>query len=477
VLSRLGGTLLGNRDMRLFLAAQGLDSLAIGVAGVALPWLLLSEGHSVGLASLVYPLTIVPFVVFGLPAGALGDRFPWRRVMYASHSFQAAASASIPLWAVGGSPPLALVLTAALLVGAGRVFSDAAAFGAVASVVGPGNFTRGQSALSAVWSIGFFAGPALAGLLVAAVGPSFALAAEASALVIASVLIAAVRTGRTSPASSPAGYQDVRAGLRFIHHDPAVRVFTITSFGFVLVTAGAVGLQVPLLRNTIGLTSIATGWTLALGALTGTAASLATSKLGQRIGPSLLYVAAMVLAAAALAGLATASGLPAAVLAFMAYSGVSWLLSTLLISERQRRAPAELQARVGIAGRMLLLGAVVAGSALATALAGKAGIRATYLVMAVAAAVIAIAVASPLIRRASLRGSLVTWTHRLKEVGDGRSTQEARCRFPGGRGAAGPGVAQADRAGGPGPGHQRGHPGHLGERRQAAPQRWHRRAG
>jgi hypothetical protein len=58
---------------------------------------------------------------------------------------------------------------------------------------------------------------------------------------------------------------------------------------------------------------------------------------------------------------------------------------------------------IGIAGRMLLLGAVAAGSALATALAGKAGIRATYLAMAVSAAVIAVAVGSPLVRRAAAR--------------------------------------------------------------------------
>ena len=37
---KLSATLLGNRDMRLFLAAQGLDSLAIGVRAW-LPWLLL----------------------------------------------------------------------------------------------------------------------------------------------------------------------------------------------------------------------------------------------------------------------------------------------------------------------------------------------------------------------------------------------------------------------------------------------------
>jgi predicted MFS family arabinose efflux permease len=336
--------------------------------------------------------------------------------MYASHAVQAAASASIPLWALSGAPPLALVLTAAFLVGSGRVFADAAAFGAVASVVGPENFARGQSALSAVWSIGFLAGPALAGVLVAAIGPSFALAAEASALVIAAALIAAVHTGRATspaehpatgpaehPATSPAERQDVRAGLRFIRRDPAVRVFTITSFCFALVTAGAVGLQVPLLRNTIGLTSTTTGWTLALGALTGTVAALATSKLAQRVKPSILCLAAMVLAAAALAVLATATALPAAVPAFMAYSGLSWLLSVLLISERQRRAPADLQARVGIAGRMLILGGVAAGSALATALAGAAGIRVTYLAMAASAAVIALATGSTLVRLARPR--------------------------------------------------------------------------
>ncbi len=60
---------------------------------------------------------------------------------------------------------------------------------------------------------------------------------------------------------------------------------------------------------------------------------------------------------------------------------------------------------------------------------------------------------------------LVAWRHRLKEDGDGRDAQEVRCGFPGGRGAAGPGDREADRAGGPGSGHQRGHPRELGERR------------
>jgi len=59
--------------------------------------------------------------------------------------------------------------------------------------------------------------------------------------------------------------------------------------------------------------------------------------------------------------------------------------------------------------------------------------------------------------RGALSGlPLVAWTHRLKEDGDGRNAQEVRSGFPGGRGAAGAGDWQADRAGGEGPGDQFG---------------------
>src|SRR5262249_61938803 len=68
---------------------------------------------------------------------------------------------------------------------------------------------------------------------------------------------------------------------------------------------------------------------------------------------------------------------------------------------------------------------------------------------------------------------LPAWRDPLKgeEFSDGRDAQEVRPGFPGGRGAAGPGDRQADRAGGPGPGGQRGHPRQLGQRWPAAPGR------
>jgi MFS family permease len=262
-------SLLAARAGRLFIAAQGLDSLAIGVSGVALPWLVLEHSGSAALAGLAYPATIVPYVVFGLPAGLLGDRRDWRRVMVACHALQALVAAVVPLWAIAGEPSPAVALATAFAVGSARVYADAAAFGAVASLVGPEAFTEGQSTLSATWAIGFFAGPAIGGTLVSLVGPAYALGLEAGAFAIATALIAAA-AGGTSPAyrqagGTPAG--GLRDGLRFIASDRMLRRLTPVSLAFSFCTAGAFGLQVPLLRDVIGLSAPVIGALLAAGAV------------------------------------------------------------------------------------------------------------------------------------------------------------------------------------------------------------------
>ena len=103
---------------------------------MALPWLILDGGGSTLAAGLVFTLTVLPYVVFGLPAGVVGDRYPRRRTMWIAHAVQAGCAIVIPLWSLSGHPPLGVVLAAAFLIGAGRVFADAAAFGAIATMAG-----------------------------------------------------------------------------------------------------------------------------------------------------------------------------------------------------------------------------------------------------------------------------------------------------------------------------------------------------
>ena len=392
--------LLAVRDGRLLLAAQALDALAIGVAGVALPWLVLRAGGSHGQAGLVFSLTVAPYLVFGLPAGAAGDRLPRRALMLWAHTGQAACAAVIPLWTIVGVPPLGLVLALAFAIGSGRVFADAATFGAVSSIVGPQRFGEGQATLSAAWSLGLFAGPGLGGVLIAAVGPGYALAAEASACVLAALFVLPIRIRLESAAvdEDTGSLAAIAEGLRFVARDRGIATYTAVICAVNLAAAGAYGLLVPLLRDRIGLPAGRVGLILAVGELAGLAPAVLTGPLLRRVGGPRLMVVGLLAEALLVAALGVVRGFGAATAVLLPYLLLASLLSVVAIGERQRRAPERLQSRVGTASRMGVLGAVAAGSALASALSGPLGLGHLYLAMGAASVLVALVGAPALLR-------------------------------------------------------------------------------
>jgi MFS family permease len=373
--------MLAVRDGRLFLFAQALDALAIGVSQVALPWLVLENGGTQAEAGLVYTASVIPYVVFGLVAGSIGDRFPRRTVMLCGHMEQTVFAAVIPIWTLAGAPPVGVVLGAAFAVGAGRVFVDAAAFGAVASIVGREHFVEGQSALSAAWSIGFFAGPALGGALVAAIGPGKALAAEAVGVALAALMIAAIHTTFAHASDEPNRRASIREGVRFMVRSRGIATYTVIAVAFNLVGAGSFALLVPLLRDGVGLSSGAVGTILTLGSVAFLVASVLAAGLTRRYGGALVMAACLLVSPLSIALLGVVGALVPALLAVLFFEAGEGLISVVAIGERQRRVPEQLQARVGIAGRMVLLGAMASGGAIASALTGAVGISHLYLAM------------------------------------------------------------------------------------------------
>jgi MFS family permease len=370
------------------------------VAGVALPWLVLGAGGSHAQAGFVFSATIVPYLVFGLPAGAAGDRRSPRALMLTSHAAQALCAAVIPLWTIAGTPPVAVVLALAFAIGSGRVFADSATFGAVASIVGPERFTEGQTALSAAWGLGLFAGPALGGALVAAVGPGYALAAEAGACTAAALCVVAIRTPlrRGEVAGEASSLAAIAEGLRFIVRERGIATYTLVICASNLAGAGAYALLVPLLRDRVGLPAGRVGAILAAGELCALAVAPFVGPLSRRFGAARLISGTLVASALTIAGLGLATGFAAACAVGVPFLMMQALISILVIGERQRRAPVELQSRVGSAGRMAVLGAVAAGSALASAATGALGLKDVYLAMAAASLAVAL-VAAPFILR------------------------------------------------------------------------------
>ncbi len=230
------GVLLRSRDGRRFLVAQLMDSMAGGLSLVVLPWMVLDAGGSRSLAGAAFLIATIPYLVLGLHAGELGDRRGRRRIMVSAAVLQAVAACVLPLTvAVGPAAsdlPLALIFAAGMGVTAGRVFVDAAAFGATARLVGDEHFVEGQANLSLVWSLGFLIGPALGGGLIGLVGAVEALWVEAAGFALAAVLLASIRTELGPEAAEGARRAGVLSGVEVVARDRTLRRLTSVSMAW-----------------------------------------------------------------------------------------------------------------------------------------------------------------------------------------------------------------------------------------------------
>jgi MFS family permease len=393
--------MLQTRDGRLFLAAQSLDAMAIGVAQVALPWLVLDATGSEAQAGLVFMLGLAPYVVFGLPAGLIADRFRRQNVIWMAHAFQAIVAVIVPLWAIADTPPILVVAATAFAVGSARAFSDAGAFGAISSLIGREQFSSGQAILAASWSIGLVAGPAVGGALIGLVGAAATLGVQAVAFLFAAGLILMVRSSFGDPVPSDGGVLDgTWAGVRFLLDDPMLRTLSGIGTLWNLAAAGSFALAVPLLRQEVGLTAHEAGAALAAGALAGILAAPALHRIEKRWSGPQLYVMTIFWSAPPIAALGLAVGFWGALAAMILVNLIDWIVMSVFIGERQRRAPDDMQARVGISGRMLMTGSMTIGTTVASGLTTFFTLRELFVAMSIATVLVGI-LAVPLVRRAA----------------------------------------------------------------------------
>ncbi len=389
----IGGPLLRTAVGRLFLAAQLMDSLSAGISLVALPWLVLDAGGTQSQAGAAFLAGTLPYVVLGLNAGHVGDHRPRRRVMVTGTAVQMAAAAVIPLALAGGvaieDMPLALIYAAALVVTAGRVFVDAAAFGAIAKLVGGGHFVQGQSALSFVWSLGFLVGPAVGGALIGLVGISGALWVQAVGFAVAVGLMASMRVDLGPDPHPDAGGEGVLAGLRLVIRDPVLRSLTAIGMAWNLTTNVIYSLIVVFARHDLSADAGQAGLMLSIAGAAGLAGGLLAPVARHRLGPTRALRSSIALSGVGALGTALAQEIVSATIAYSVLEFSALLFITLLISERQTRAAPSEQGRVGITGRMAALTAASVGALIGAVLVALISLPAILLLAALCTILVA----------------------------------------------------------------------------------------
>jgi MFS family permease len=304
-------------------------------------------------------------------AGSLGDRFDRRRVMILSDLLGAACFAAMAL----AHAPVLLVALAFLATLMESPFFPASS-AALPNLVAPEDLAWANGTVAFGASVGYVAGPAIGGLLVAAGGARTVFVLDAVSFVASAALVATV-TGSFAERRTDDEQQvhrGMRAGFLFLWREPVLRGMTL-AFAVFAVSVGSILVAELPLSTAFGVGAVGYGLlstSFDFGALFG---ALAGKRVTESTERSWLVGGSFV-TAAGLAAVATMPAFPP-VLAAMCISGASdGLVDVVVEVIFQRRSPDAVRGRVIAAlEAVFLLGLAVAfpfGALLVGALGPKA---------------------------------------------------------------------------------------------------------
>ena len=365
-----------------------------------------------GGATAVGLVGILRFATSGVAApllGPLSDRFPRRDVMIGSDLVRAAAMGAAALMITVDGPAAVVYALATLTSVAGTPFHPAEKALLPALADTPEELVAANIASSTFESVGFLAGPALGGLLLAVSNAETVFAVNgASFLWSALLLVPLPRIWPERPAAAPEqtsrGRLDIRrhlggftGGFTTLFGNRDLRALTVLYCCQTLV-AGALGvLVVAIGLDLLDLGEAGVGGlssAMGIGGLLGAFATLALTgnrRLASIFGVGVLFWGFPFVLVAAV------PSVPTAVIALVIIGLANTVVDVAVLTVMQRVVPDEVLGRAFGAMEGMLLGAIGIGAAITPAIVNGPGVRAALLVWGIFP-VVAVAIAWPRLR-------------------------------------------------------------------------------
>jgi Transmembrane secretion effector len=381
-----------NRAFVVFWSARTVSFAGTGITVVVLPVLVYGMTHSPGWVAALGLIEFVPYLSFGLLAGAVADRMNRKKIMVGCDLVAAFLLITVPALAAVHLLGMAHVLIVALGIATVYVWFDAANFGTLPVLVERTELPVAASLIGSSGQVAMLCAPTIGAALLTVMKPPYALGFDAASYLMSALLLMSIRR----PFGRPRHEQDrlrIRAdigeGLRFLWQQPVIRTLTFSVFCVCLSWGGTFALLVVYADRALHLThvDVRLGLLYSAGELGGLVAAATVPTLIKRLAIGPLATGSLAVAAAALACLAVAPSFGSALLAlFVAELGYLMVLTTG-ITVRQMLTPDHLQARVNTAGRMIAGGGLPVGAALGGLLAEALPIRLTFGLLTISAVI------------------------------------------------------------------------------------------
>lgn len=378
---RFGG-LLRQRNFGLLWTGETISETGSSMAVVGVPLLAVAILHaSTFSVSALTAAAYLPWLLIGLPVGALVDRFSPRPIMIICDIVSALLYASLSIAAWVGVLTIGQVLAVTMLAGAANVFFVTAFQVYLPALVTPGELMEGNAKLQGSMSVATIGGRGPAGLAAQAVGDAAALLFNAGSFLVSATCLLLIRT-RRAPREPVGRSTTVRAeifeGAQFTMRDSLLRPMTLYAAVANLANSGIYALVVVFLIRVAGFNSAAVGLLMATTGVGGIVGAVVSRRVAKRLGTAYALLLGMLGSGLfALLIPLTAPG-PEATF-YIVGSAVQVAGQTIgnviLASFRQAYCPPSMLGRVTASQRFLVYGTIPLGALTAGGLGTALGIH------------------------------------------------------------------------------------------------------
>jgi MFS family permease len=373
------------RDFRFLWSAGTLTNLADGILLAAGPLLVASLTREPFAVAMAVFAQRIPWVLFGVVAGAIIDRVDRRRLLITVNALRVVVAGLLALVIAVDATTLAVVYLALFLLGAAETFADNAKTVAIAVVVPRAGLGRANARLYGSGIVGNqLAGPPL-GALLFGVGMAWPFALNALLLLAAVLLLLPIRLpGSTKPGTRRLRHE-VSEGLRWLWSNAPVRTLAILITVFNITFGAAFSVWVLYALERLGLSEVGFGLLMTASALGGLVGTALYGTLELRFGYATLLRVGLVVECLThlVLALTRAPVVAALVMAAFGMHAVVWGTTSTTI--RQRVVPALLLGRVTSVYMIGSVGAMSLGTLLGGAIAQRYGILAPFVFAAIGA--------------------------------------------------------------------------------------------
>jgi MFS family permease len=257
VTARIFKSLRKHRNYRLFFMGQLVSLAGTWMQNIALAWFVVELTDSAFAVGVLAFCRFFPFMVFGLYAGVIADRFDNRRLVMATQAAQMVVSIALTALAFSGWESLPVVYVLALLGGTALVFDAPGRQSLTFQMVGRDELPNAVALNTGLFNGARVIGPAIAGVVIAAGGVGICFAVNSVTFLAVLSALALMRERelfRVERGERKRALAAIREGLGFAWRDREVRLVLI-----VLGVASTVGFNFHVILPVLASDTLAAG--------------------------------------------------------------------------------------------------------------------------------------------------------------------------------------------------------------------------